>query len=318
MDLIYTDKNLVDAGVLTDYELDLEIGSENDFQITTPSSNNVISIGAYFYFENTEYGGKISTLKVDTSANRLYYGGKTFYGMLTDKIICPDSGQDYYTVSGDANTIIAGLITRLGLSSLFEASSDTSGFTLTNYQFDRYIDCLSGLKKMLKTKNAKLRARFTNKKVVLSAVAIVDYSSTEFTSDTEGFTITQDKAPVNHLICLGQGDLAARTVVNLYTDSSGNVSTTQYYTDLNEVAEVYDYPNVESTDELTKSGTEKLTEKQSVDKINITIQNTEKDVGDIVGGQEVITGLKVSDTITKKIVKISSNGDPAFTYEVGN
>ncbi|MDQ5984288.1 MAG: hypothetical protein RUMPE_01335 [Eubacteriales bacterium SKADARSKE-1] len=318
MDLIYTDKNLLDMGILTDYELDLEIGSENDFQITTTTENNVIPIGAYFYFENTEYGGKVTTLKVDTRATRLYYGGKTFYGMLTDKIICPDSGQDYYTVSGDANSVIAGLITLLGLSDLFEASSDTSGFTLTNYQFDRYIDCLSGLSKMLKTKNAKLQARFLDRKVVLSAVAIADYSSEEFSSDTEGFTILQDKAPVNHLICLGKGDLVARTVVNLYTDASGNVSTTQYYTGLDEVSEVYDCPNIESEDELTKSGTEKLTEKQAADKIDITIQNTEKDVGDIVGGQEVITGLKVSDTITKKIVKISCNGDPKFTYEVGS
>ena len=171
---------------------------------------------------------------------------------------------------------------------------------------------------MLKTKNAKLKARFINHKVVLSVAAIVDYSNDEFSSDIEGFTIEQNKAPVNHLICLGKGDLAARTVRNLYVDSDGTVSTTQYYTGLDEVAEVYDYSNAESTDELINSGTEKLIEKQAADKIDITIENTEKDVGDIVGGEELITGLKVSDMITKKIIKISSNGDPKFTYEVGN
>lgn len=318
MDLIYTDKNLLDLGVLTDYELDLEIGNENDFQITTPTQNNVISIGAYFYFENTEYGGKITTLKVDTSANRLYYGGKTFYGMLVDKIICPDPGQDYYVVSGDANTIISELIMRLGLSDLFEASIETSGFMFTNYQFDRYIDALSGLSKILKSKNAKLQARFENRKVVLKAVAINDYSNDEFTSDTMGFVIEQNKMPVNHLICLGKGDLAARTVINLYINESGEVSQTQYYIGLDEIVEVYDYSNVESEDELLNSGTEKLLEMQEADKINITIENTEKDVGDIVGGQEVITGLKISNPITKKIVKISNNSEPKFTYEVGS
>ena len=318
MDLIYTDKNLLDAGILTDYELDLEIGNENDFQITTPVENNVISMGSYFYFENTEYGGKITTLKVDTSANRLYYGGKTFYGMLSDKVICPDPGHDYYVVSGDANTIIAGFITRLGLSDLFQASSESSGFVFTNYQFDRYIDALSGLSKMLKTKNAKLQARFENRKMLLKAVAINDYSNDEFTSDTMGFTIEQNKAPVNHLICLGQGDLAARTVINLFIDENGEISGTQYYTGVDEVTKIYDYSNVESEEELLNSGTEKLLDLKGADKINITIENTEKDVGDIVGGEEVVTGVKITGAIIKKIVKIKNNSELKFTYEVEN
>lgn len=59
MDLIYTETKRLDIGVLKDYELDFEIGSENDFQITTSLDNNVIPMGAYFYFENSEYGGKI-------------------------------------------------------------------------------------------------------------------------------------------------------------------------------------------------------------------------------------------------------------------
>ena len=95
MDLIYIDENRIDIGILKDYELDFEIGSENNFQITTSTENNVIPMGGYFYFKDTEYGGKITTLKVDTMQNRLYYGGRMFYGMLCDKVICPDSGEDY-------------------------------------------------------------------------------------------------------------------------------------------------------------------------------------------------------------------------------
>ena len=59
MDLIYIDTERLDTRVLKGYELDFEIGSENDFQITTSLDNNVIPMGAYFYFENSEYGGKI-------------------------------------------------------------------------------------------------------------------------------------------------------------------------------------------------------------------------------------------------------------------
>lgn len=215
MDLIYTDKNRLDLGILKDYELDFEIGSENDFQITTNIDNNVIPMGSYFYFENTEYGGKVTTLKVDTAQNRLYYGGRTFYGMLCDKIICPDAGQDYYTVSDDANAILAGIIARLDLSDLFTASSKNSGFNFQNYKFDRYIDAYSGLVKMLKTKKAKLKSVFENRTVKLSAELIVDYSNDEFSSDIINFTISQNKAPVNHLICLGTGELSGRQVLHL-------------------------------------------------------------------------------------------------------
>ena len=316
MDLIYTDENLLDLGILKDYNLDLEIGTENDFQIITNLDNNVIPMNSIFYFENTEYGGKVTILKVETGTSKLYYGGRTFYGMLCDKIIVPDAGQDYYTVSGDANAIISTLINRFGLSGLFSASENLSGFTFTNYQFDRYIDGYTGLCKMLKTQNAKLRARFENRKVVLSAVSIEDYSDEEFLSDILKFTIEQHKRPVNHLICLGQGELAQRTVINLYTDASGNVSQTQYFTGLDEVTAIYDYSSVESYEELLKSGTEKLLEYQEVDDIKITIENAEKDVGDIVGGYEVVTGMKITGEINKKIVKIENNNDPQFSYEV--
>lgn len=317
MDLIYTDENLVDIGVLKNYDLDFEVGTENTFQIATDIENDVIPLGGYFYFENTEYGGKITKRKVDTSAKRLYYEGRTFYGMLCDKVICPDAGQDYYVVNGDANAIISGLITRLGISDLFAASAEISGFNFQNYQFDRYIDCYNGLIKMLKTKNATPKIILKNQFVTLSAVPIVDYSTREFSSDQINFTIEQNNAPVNHLICLGKGDLAERQVIHLYTDENGNVSGNQHYTGADEVTQTYDYSNVESQTELLNSGTEKLLEMQQADEINITIENTETDVGDIVGGDEIVTGLRITGFVTKKIMKITNNNPPEFTYEVG-
>ena len=260
----------------------------------------MIPIGGYFYFENTEYGGKITQLKVDTAQNQLFYGGKTFYVMLCDKVICPNSGEDYYIVSGDANAIISRLIARLGLSDLFVASSENSGLNFLNYKFDRYIDCYSGLVKMLKTKNTKLKAMFKDKSVMLTVEPIMDYSNEEFSSDLINFIIEKNDAPVNHLICLGQGNLSERTVIDLYIDENGKISQNPRYVGLNEISEVYDYSNVESNDELLKSGTDKLLEYQNSDNIEITIENSEKDVGDIVGGDEVVTGLKISGEITKK------------------
>ena len=112
--------------------------------------------------------------------------------------------------------------------------------------------------------------------------------------------------------------MSERTVIDLYIDENGKISQNPHYVGLNEISEVYDYSNVESNDELLKSGTDKLLEYQNFDNIEITIENSEKDVGDIVGGEEVVTGLKISGEITKKIVKIQNNEAPKFVYEVGN
>lgn len=62
MDLIYTDLNRLDIGVLKDYELDFEIGTENDFQITTSIDNNVIPMVLYK-----------SATKVNEKAQRFYF-----------------------------------------------------------------------------------------------------------------------------------------------------------------------------------------------------------------------------------------------------
>ena len=159
---------------------------------------------------------------------------------------------------------------------------------------------------------------FKDKSVMLTVEPIIDYSNEEFSSDLINFIIEKNDAPVNHLICLGQGNLSERTVIDLYIDENGKISQNPHYVGLNEISEVYDYSNVESNDELLKSGTDKLLEYQNFDNIEITIENSEKDVGDIVGGEEVVTGLKISGEITKKIVKIQNNEAPKFVYEVGN
>ena len=47
MDLIYTDSNLLDLGILKDYVLDFEIGTENDFQIMRKRNKNEFFCGKY-------------------------------------------------------------------------------------------------------------------------------------------------------------------------------------------------------------------------------------------------------------------------------
>ena len=55
MDLIYTDENREDLGILFDYSFDLAFGSsENDFELKTSTSNHILKQGYYIYMEGNQ------------------------------------------------------------------------------------------------------------------------------------------------------------------------------------------------------------------------------------------------------------------------
>ena len=64
-------------------------------------------------------------------------------------------------------------------------------------------------------------------------------------------------------------------------------------------------------------GIEKLNDYWNKDTLkSILGEEYEYDVGDIVGGYEKTTGIRVTREITKKILKIN-NGYAELTYEIG-
>ena len=318
MDLIYTNKNKVDIGVMKNYTFDLAFGEdENNFQLSISSDSNVCEEDNLIYIEGTEYGGIIDAIEVYTAEKTINYKGRTWHGILNTKIIQPNSGADYYTVSGEANTILRSLVSRLSLGDLFEGSSASSGFTITSYQFKRYVSAYDGIVDMLRSVGAKLHIEWSGGYVQLSAVAIVDYSDDDLSSDHIALHIQKTYNPVNHLICLGQGELSQRTVVNLYCDANGVISTSTTFTGLDEVANVFDYPNAESAAELQKEGTKKLQELNNTDEIEVSLDDAyEFDIGDIVTAEDEITGIRVSSRVLKKIVTIDKD-QFLINYKVG-
>lgn len=320
MDLIYTNKSREDVGVLKDYTFDLAFGSdENDFELTLDISSHCCEPSCFVYVEDTEYGGIIDKMNIVTKDNKLVYKGRTWHGILASKVITPNDGEAYLTVSGEANEVIGSLLERIGLTELFEASKEHSGLTINKYSFDRYTDAYSGFSKMLTSVSGKLKFTFKANKVVISACPIVDYSQDEqFDNDQVEMNIEKTDNTVNHLICLGKGELTERQVVHLFVDGNGNISETQTFTGLQEVTGVYDYPNVESLDELKKSGIEKLKGYATEDKVQMDFAAEEViyDIGDIIGAKEITTGIFANEKIIKKIVTITQ-GLVNIQYKVG-
>lgn len=320
VDLIITDSNHVDVRSVADYTLDCAWGKEeNDFELVL-SGASTIDAGAYVYVDGGECGGVVDSLKDSLKDGRstLIYSGRTWHGMLANKILEPDKGKDYLTVSGTASTVIGSLISRVGLDSVFDAvvPPDGSGDpSIRQYQFDRYVDAYTGLRKMCEANGLKLRLAYASGQVNIWAEPVAHYGDS-IDSDLIDFDATRTWRKPNHLIGLGKGDLAARVVVHWYADAKGNVSQTQSLRGVDEITQVYDSSSAE-TAELNTKTKEKLQDLQSEGDVKVTVRddaNVVFDVGDTVTARDNLTGITVTAAIVKKIVKVSK-GVLSVDYE---
>lgn len=324
MDFIIADSNKKDLCFLSDDDsLDIDIGVDNDFQFSTVLTEYNAEIhreNNILYCLGTEYGGVFNDPEISTKDNKITFTGDTFRGMLKKKYIEPNKGEDYFIISGELNYCINQLIGNAFSDSLFKVSSADTGINIT-FSFDRYCSLLDGINKMLASKSCRLSIKAVRVEddffVELSATPIVDYSDDiEFSQDSDiQFKIKRATNKYNYMIALGKGELKDRQVLYFYCDEAGQVSAADSIPRGDDV-KVYLYDNTSSED-LEADSVKKFAEINSADEYSMTIRDDiELELGDIVGGRDYITGITVSQPITKKIIKYS-NKKQSISYGIG-
>lgn len=323
MDLIIADSNFNELGYLKKYELDLEIGkygvSSNDFQLTINTDDMVdgFSYDSLFYIENTEYGGFVENIKVDTQNKTISYLGKTFRGMLEKEYIQPPSGQAYLNLKGEANKCINEL-THRKFNDLFVV--DDVGLSEININYSiRDLNLLQALENALGTQDAKIGIiHHSDGLVHLHALKINDLSdSIQYDNNYKvGMVVQTKKKPYNHILALGKGELTDRLRVNLYLQKDGTWSDTEYYKGLDRKSYKYDDTNAEVLEELKSNAIKKVIEENGTDTLEISFESDNADLFDIVSTKEQITGAYFKSQITQKILKITNNSI-AISYKVG-
>ncbi len=313
-DLVLTDSALRDVSIPAQKRFDLAFGAdENDFELTLPLSEAELSVGDCFYFANTEWGGVIDRRTFNFGANRsITYYGRSWHGILAGSVLCPNAGTDYLTYSGDLHAILRTVVARQGLQGIF-AVPDTAFGVSASGSFDRYADAYSALVKLFREKGCKLVFRVgTSHMVELSAAKA---SPIRLDTDQYDLKIAEGRY-VNHLVCLGSGELRNRVVVHLYSDARGNVSTTRTFSGVEEIAATYDYNNAEAT-ELREKGTEKLRQ-MFADACELEVgDNLGLEIGDVVRAASTDSGIEIEATVEKVTVKVT-NDTATVSYEVGN
>lgn len=226
MDLIYTDSNKIEKGILQEYELDIDMADEKDCSLKVDIYNNIMGIGSYFYIPGTEYGGVVDGTKIDTESGEIQYYGRNFRGLLNSKIILPPLGEDFKRVEGEVVESINELLAECHLKDIFIADEEMD-ISLPEYQFQRYCTLYEGLQDWLSYHGYNLVLEYDSalKKVLIRIEVAKDFSDylTYCADNSVYFQVDEYKGGVNHLICLGSGNLAARRVIHLFTDENGGI-----------------------------------------------------------------------------------------------
>lgn len=310
MELILANADGNDIKALEYSMCDFDLGGENDFEIEIPVEQwqPEINFGCLVYEPLSECGGVISAIETSTAENVIRLKGYTWRGYLSKRIIVPLANSDYKKVSGELNECIGQIINSM-FDGLIVSSNENTGVELNAFQFDRYVTVLDGLTKMLKSVNYKLKFSYIQGEAgaagyaEVSACPIEDYSERiELSQDSRlNFTIDSNKGSVNHLICLGAGELKEREVLNLYLDSQGNIGTVQSFTGINEIAQTYENAN---TEDLRADGEKKFQELLQGTSLSMDVESLGIDVeiGDMIGGRDYITGVSVKKALKSKII----------------
>lgn len=314
-----------EQGKLSDSaDVDLDTGDSNDFEVTVAASEwnpETLGYGCRLYIPNTEYGGIIQDIESVTATGNVILRGDTWRGMLAYRIIEPPTGQNHLALSGELNDVIRELIgDRFG--SLFYVPEIDTGITVSNWQVDRYVTLYAALMKLVDAFGYRLNISYIQPEGLeygyasIQAVPIIDYSDQQEYS-MEGnihVDIRDCRNGVNHLVCAGEGENQQRAVIHLYVQQDGSIGETQYYFGQDEKAQVYIYTSADVT-QLKEDGTKRLKDLMNYKKCEMTVEDIDLELGDIVSGYDEITDTQVRKPIVRKILKVQ-DGNTTIDYKV--
>lgn len=330
IELIHADGNLRELEEVTaftrfDASLSTERTEDNDWMIELPEKvwkNLPIEKGHYLYIPGTEWGGpaeRISHIGKDGTV-RVY--GACWRGLLARKVISPPPGQTHLVISStEANSAAASLLGDWN-SSLFSVSENDSGLTCS--ASIRYRTLEEAIYMLLGSQGT-LDISFSDGTAALECLPVRDLSdSVELSGDYDAVLTSESSSRIyNHIIALGRGEMLDRTVLELWLLPDGSVTSDPGAEGVPSPGELstilYDYPAVESEDELRSAAAKKLKSSGGSDSLGLELKTYDGSLrlGDIVSVRDALTGMSSSLSVTGIELKITSDG-LTVTYSSGS
>lgn len=324
MEIIHANENFEDINQIRsirDFDAEISLYGNSDYKLTLPTrvyEKYPIEIDHIIYIPGTEFGGPVHRRVTSGSVVEIY--GKTWRGLLNKNLIIPPEGEAYRVVSGNAQEVVTSLLGN-HFGSLFTVLP--SSVTLSD-QF-RYEPIGDGLQRMLDKAGAKLIITQVDSGVNLEIKSITDLSDEIEFSEDYGVLIKIDddrSKNINHIVALGRGELTDRLVMQAWLLPEGAItydgSHPQRPTGESEYTKKVDYPNAEDENQLKEAIKKAFTESKATVKTEMDISKSAitGDLGDIVSSRDRLTGLVVTQSIDKIVLKISDTGRIEMRYGV--
>jgi hypothetical protein len=325
MEIIHAGSDFKDINqfrMIRDFDLEIDPNGESDYKLTIPASvykKYPIAIDDIIYIPNTEFGGPVNRRVTNPPTVEIY--GKTWRGLLNKNLIIPPSGSAYKEVNGNAKTVIEDL-----LGDHFGTLFTVATSTVTLVDKFRYDPIGDGIHRAVMKAGAKLVITQKESSVELSVVPAVDLSERVELNEDYGvlLKIDEDQSKnVNHIVALGKGELLNRTVMQAWLLPDGTITYNSSHasrpTGRDEHTYKLDYPNAEDDETLQKAIEKTFRESKKTVKTEIDLsaaKSIEADIGDIVSSRDRLTGITVTQSIAKKIVKVHDNGRVEIRYGV--
>ena len=221
------------------------------------------------------------------------------------------------------NQILAEMI-EPEFDGLFVVSEIDTGVTVTNYQFERYVDLHDGLSDMMQEYGFRFQIAYREETqgigyVEIQAVPVTDFSAEIELSQDSGldFQLNDIRNGYNHMIVAGKGELTDRNVFHLYAWPNGVIKDTPYYMGLNERTYLYENTSTETEEVRTKAKEEfkKVMDRQEFG-MNTAAMDLDVNIGDILGGRDYLTGVYMAKPVSNIIYTTDEEGEMNIEYQL--
>lgn len=226
LEIIYTDSDLFELGIIESYEGDFDSTETMDFEVTL--YDPVVPLDGYMFVDGTEFGGKVVNRLIDSKDYTYTYTCRNFRGLLDKKVIVNSR-----TLTGNITTIINDLLEECDATRLFvcDESLVEESSIVSNYSIPAFSSLYYALMAISASININLLFEYsaTDGKCHIIPTAVDDYSDyLNYNKDnTIKFTIEDQRGGANHLICTGveveENEKSTRYTIHLFTDENGVV-----------------------------------------------------------------------------------------------
>lgn len=221
MDIIYTDGQLNDIGILDCVKLDYDTAGDMDYVLEMATEDASLEENSMWYVIGEEYLGIVEAVKCDSASDTVTYSGTNTRGILKKRSL---SNNHIKVVAGNFQEIATEWLEQSGLSGLFMVEETELEIGL--YMMPAFATVYDAIMGILETENAlPMFTVGSDRKVHIEAGLRRDMSDEiQYTGNNAySFAIEKQYNAINHLLLHSQEEDGTVYAIHLFTDQNGGV-----------------------------------------------------------------------------------------------